>query len=192
MQFLILVASAAVAFQPTTTTPRHTTKLFAAPAKGPGIQVPRNVLGGDLECCCADVRGSGIGTGFYRDGHCSTGQDDEGRHTVCIEATAAFLEFSASVGNDLSTPNPQWMFPGVMPGDQWCLCAARYAQAVQAGKQPKVHLARTHERTLDHVPLEVLLENGVDADAARATLESVDEQRQALEGLFSRVANPEE
>ena len=192
MQFLILVASAAVAFQPTTTTPRHTTKLFAAPAKGPGIQVPRNVLGGDLECCCADVRGSGIGTGFYRDGHCSTGQDDEGRHTVCIEATEAFLEFSASVGNDLSTPNPQWMFPGVMPGDQWCLCAARYAQAVQAGKQPKVHLARTHERTLDHVPLDVLLENGVDAAEAKAQLESVDEQRQALEGLFSRVANPSE
>ena len=192
MQFLILVASAAVAFQPTTTTPRRATKLFEKPREGPGISVPRNVLGGDLECCCADVRGSGIGTGFYRDGHCSTGQDDEGRHTVCIEATEEFLDFSASVGNDLSTPNPQWMFPGVMPGDQWCLCAARYAQAVQAGKQPKVHLARTHERTLDHVPLEVLLENGVDEDAARATLESVDEQRQALEGLFSRVANPEE
>ena len=192
MRLLLLVASAAVAFQPTTTTPPLHTRLYAEPAKGPGIQVPRNVLGGDLECCCADVRGSGIGTGFYRDGHCSTGQDDEGRHTVCIEATSEFLEFSASVGNDLSTPNPQWMFPGVMPGDQWCLCAARYAQAVQAGKQPKVHLARTHERTLDHVPLEVLLENGVDADAARAVLESVDEQRQALEGLFSRVANPEE
>ena len=192
MRFLILVASAAVAFQPTTTTPPLHTRLYAEPAKGPGIQVPRNVLGGDLECCCADVRGSGIGTGFYRDGHCSTGQDDEGRHTVCIEATADFLEFSASVGNDLSTPNPQWMFPGVMPGDQWCLCAARYAQAVQAGKQPKVHLARTHERTLDHVPLEVLLENGVDAAEAKAQLESVDEQRQALEGLFSRVANPEE
>ena len=192
MRFLILVASAAVAFQPTTTTPPLHTRLYAEPAKGPGIQVPRNVLGGDLECCCADVRGSGIGTGFYRDGHCSTGQDDEGRHTVCIEATADFLEFSASVGNDLSTPNPQWMFPGVMPGDQWCLCAARYAQAVQAGKQPKVHLARTHERTLDHVPLDVLLENGVDAAEAKAQLESVDEQRQALEGLFSRVANPEE
>ena len=192
MQFLILVASAAVAFQPTTTTPPLHTRLYAEPAKGPGIQVPRNVLGGDLECCCADVRGSGIGTGFYRDGHCSTGQDDEGRHTVCIEATADFLAFSASVGNDLSTPNPQWMFPGVMPGDQWCLCAARYAQAVQAGKQPKVHLARTHERTLDHVPLEVLLENGVDAAEAEAQLESVDEQRQALEGLFSRVANPPE
>ena len=133
MRFLILVASAAVAFQPTTTTPpRRIAPLYTAPAKGPGISVPRNVLGGDLECCCADVRGSGIGTGFYRDGHCSTGQDDEGRHTVCIEATADFLEFSASVGNDLSTPNPQWMFPGVMPGDQWCLCAARYAQAVQA------------------------------------------------------------
>ena len=192
MQFLVLVASAAVAFRPTPTTPRRATKLFEKPREGPGISVPRNVLGGDLECCCADVRGSGIGTGFYRDGHCSTGQDDEGRHTVCIEATEEFLDFSASVGNDLSTPNPQWMFPGVMPGDQWCLCAARYAQAVQAGKQPKVHLARTHERTLDHVPLEVLLENGVDEDAARATLESVDEQRQALEGLFSRVANPSE
>ena len=214
MQFLILVAAAAVAFQPTTTTPpRRIAPRFAEPREGPGISVPRNVLGGDLECCCADVRGSGIGTGFYRDGHCSTGQDDEGRHTVCIEATASFLEFSASVGNDLSTPNPQWMFPGarrrvealeaaprphasfttqVMPGDQWCLCAARYAQAVQAGKQPKVHLARTHERTLDHVPLEVLLENGVDAAEAKAQLKSVDEQRQALEGLFSRVANPSE
>ena len=112
MRFLILVASAAVAFQPTTTTPRRATKLFEKPREGPGISVPRNVLGGDLECCCADVRGSGIGTGFYRDGHCSTGQDDEGRHTVCIEATADFLDFSASVGNDLSTPNPQWMFPG--------------------------------------------------------------------------------
>ena len=107
MQFLILVASAAVAFQPTPTTQRHTTKLFEKPREGPGISVPRNVLGGDLECCCADVRGSGIGTGFYRDGHCSTGQDDEGRHTVCIEATEDFLDFSASVGNDLSTPNPQ-------------------------------------------------------------------------------------
>ena len=157
MQFLILVASAAVAFQPTTTTPRRATKLFEKPREGPGISVPRNVLGGDLECCCADVRGSGIGTGFYRDGHCSTGQDDEGRHTVCIEATEDFLEFSASVGNDLSTPNPQWMFPGarrrveareaaprphasfttqVMPGDQWCLCAARYALAVEAGSHP--------------------------------------------------------
>ena len=146
-RFLALVGAAAAL--------RPHTRLFAAPREGPGISVPRNVLGGDLECCCADVRGSGIGTGFYRDGHCSTGQDDEGRHTVCIEATEDFLEFSASVGNDLSTPNPQWMFPGarrrvgaleaaprphasfttqVMPGDQWCLCAARYAQAVQAGK----------------------------------------------------------
>ena len=192
MQFLILVASAAVAFQPTTTTPPRRITTTAEPREGPGISVPRNVLGGDLECCCADVRGSGIGTGFYRDGHCSTGQDDEGRHTVCIEATAEFLVFSASVGNDLSTPNPQWMFPGVMPGDQWCLCAARYAQAVQAGKQPKVHLARTHERTLEYVPLDVLMDNGVDAAEAKAQLESVDEQRQALEGLFSRVANPEE
>ena len=98
-RFLALVGAAAAL--------RPHTRLYAEPAKGPGIQVPRNVLGGDLECCCADVRGSGIGTGFYRDGHCSTGQDDEGRHTVCIEATSDFLEYSAAVGNDLSTPNPQ-------------------------------------------------------------------------------------
>ena len=191
MRFLSLVASAAVAFQPTTTTPPLHTRLYAEPAKGPGIQVPRNVLGGDLECCCADVRGSGIGTGFYRDGHCSTGQDDEGRHTVCIEATSEFLEFSASVGNDLSTPNPQWMFPGVMPGDQWCLCAARYAQAVQAGKQPKVYLARTHERTLDHVPLDILMDNGVDAAEAKARMASVDEQRAKIESLFKAGAPDE-
>ena len=98
-RFLALVGAAAAL--------RPHTRLYAEPAKGPGIQVPRNVLGGDLECCCADVRGSGIGTGFYRDGHCSTGQDDEGRHTVCIEATDEFLEYSEAVGNDLSTPNPQ-------------------------------------------------------------------------------------
>jgi hypothetical protein len=132
MQFIILVASAAVAFQPPTTAPRRATKLFEKPREGPGISVPRNVLGGDLECCCADVRGSGIGTGFYRDGHCSTGQDDEGRHTVCIEATADFLEFSASVGNDLSTPNPQWMFPG----------ARRRVEAREAAPRPHAHSPR--------------------------------------------------
>jgi hypothetical protein len=75
--------------------------------------VPRNVLGGDLACCCADVGGSGIGTGFYRDGHCSTGAQDEGRHTVCIAASETFLAYSASVGNDLSTPMPEYSFPGV-------------------------------------------------------------------------------
>lgn len=184
--FRLLVLASAAALRP-----RPTTRLFAEPKTGPGIQVPRNVLGGDLECCCADVRGSGIGTGYYRDGHCSTGQDDEGRHTVCIEATAEFLEFSAAVGNDLSVPNPQWMFPGVMPGDQWCLCAVRYAQACQAGKQPKIHLARTHERTLDVVPLEVLMANGVDAAEAEAQVEKVDEQRQKIEGLFKNVVGGE-
>ena len=77
----------------------------------------RSVLGTELACCCDNVRGSGIGTGFYRDGFCSTGIDDAGRHTVCIEASAEFLEFSASVGNDLSTPIPAYNFPGVMPGN---------------------------------------------------------------------------
>ena len=76
----------------------------ASPTEGDGIAPARNVLGGELQCCCANVGGSGIGTGFYRDGHCSTGQQDEGRHTVCIEATEEFLKFSKAVGNDLSTP----------------------------------------------------------------------------------------
>ena len=156
MQFLILVASAAVAFQPTTPTPRRATKLFEKPREGPGISVPRNVLGGDLECCCADVRGSGIGTGFYRDGHCSTGQDDEGRHTVCIEATEEFLDFSASVGNDLSTPRPEFGFAGLKPGDQWCLCAARFLQAHDEGCAPQVNLAATHVSALQIVRLDIL------------------------------------
>ena len=92
-----------------------------------------NVIGTALQCCCADVRGSGIGTGFYRDGFCSTGATDEGRHTVCIEATETFLAFSAAVGNPLHVPIPEYMFPGVKPGDQWCLCASRYAQGTAGG-----------------------------------------------------------
>ena len=84
---------------------------------------PHNVLGGDLDCCCANVRGTGIGTGFYRDGFCSTGDDDRGRHTVCIEATADFLRFSAAVGNDLSTPFPQYVPRHVNPGPRMCLQA---------------------------------------------------------------------
>ena len=84
---------------------------------------PHNVLGGDLDCCCADVRGTGIGTGFYRDGFCSTGDDDRGRHCVCIEATADFLRFSAAVGNDLSTPFPQYVPRHVNPGPRMCLQA---------------------------------------------------------------------
>jgi len=107
-----------------------------------------NVLGTDLKPCCKDVRGSGVGTGWYRDGYCATGEQDLGRHTVCVQVTDDFLEFSASVGNDLSTEMPQFMFPGLKGGDIWCLCAQRWVQAYQAGKAPKLFLQATHEKTL--------------------------------------------
>mmetsp|Transcript_14549 Transcript_14549/g.58078 ORF Transcript_14549/g.58078 Transcript_14549/m.58078 type:complete len:1257 (-) Transcript_14549:1342-5112(-) len=126
------------------------------PTRGPGIAPPQNVLGGELECCCADVRGSGVGTGFFRDGHCSTGPQDAGRHTVCCVATADFLEFSKAVGNDLSTPRPEFWFPGLLPGDRWCLCAARWAEALEAGVAPAVYLRATHEATLRYATLDAL------------------------------------
>ncbi|GIV34039.1 MAG: hypothetical protein KatS3mg031_1574 [Chitinophagales bacterium] len=96
-------------------------------------------------------------TGFYRDGCCNTGEDDIGVHTVCVVVTAEFLEFSKSRGNDLSTPRPEYMFPGLQPGDRWCICAARWVEAWKASKAPKVILEATHERTLDYVSLEELV-----------------------------------
>lgn len=104
----------------------------------------KNVLGTDLEPCSFDPL-----TGFYRNGCCDTGSEDVGLHTVCIEATAEFLEFSASVGNDLSTPMPEYNFAGIKPGDRWCLCASRWQQAFEAGKAPLVVLASTHATTLE-------------------------------------------
>lgn len=151
------------------------------PADGPGVNVPRNVLGGELSCCCSDVRGTGIGTGFYRDGYCSTGVDDAGRHTVCIEATEDFLAFSRVVGNDLSRPIPQYLFPGVTPGDRWCLCALRWVQAYQAGMAPKLYLKSTHEKTLQYVDLETLMRFAIDADDAKAEIGRLDDMRSTLE-----------
>lgn len=107
-----------------------------------------NVLGGPLEECSRDPL-----TGWYRDGCCNTGGDDVGVHTVCVVTTAEFLEFSASVGNDLSTPMPQYGFPGLVAGDQWCLCASRWQEAFEAGKAPRVRLASTHIATLEWVRL---------------------------------------
>lgn len=112
---------------------------------------PKNVLGGELKSCCTDPM-----TGFYRDGYCRTGADDTGRHTVCIRATDEFLEFSRSVGNDLSTPMPQYAFPGVKEGDQWCLCVLRWREALEAGMAPQVVLEATHESALKVVRLEDL------------------------------------
>ncbi len=111
----------------------------------------RNVLGEPLLPCSRDPL-----TGFYRDGSCNTGEDDAGCHSVCAVMTEEFLAFSAERGNDLSTPRPAWGFPGLKPGDQWCLCAARWREALLAGKAPRVVLEATHEATLKYVTLDQL------------------------------------
>jgi uncharacterized protein (DUF2237 family) len=143
-----------------------------------------NVLGTALQPCCTDVRGTGMGTGFYRNGYCSTGEQDLGRHTVCVEVTDEFLEYSASVGNNLGTPFPQYLFPGLKEGDIWCLCATRWAQALEAGKAPKLFLQATHEKTLDYVSFDVLREYAVDKDEADRRLEGLNEQREKLNKLL--------
>lgn len=143
-----------------------------------------NVLGSELCPCCTDVRGSGIGTGFYRNGYCATGQQDLGRHTVCVQVTDDFLTFSAAVGNDLSTPAPQYLFPGLKEGDIWCLCAERWAQAYEAGKAPKLFLKATHEKTLDYVSFDVLRYYALDQTEADKTLSSLNEQRERLNKLL--------
>lgn len=120
-------------------------------ATSPRRPTARNVLGGELKSCSDEPR-----TGFFRDGCCNTSAHDLGVHTVCVEVTAEFLHFSREAGNDLSTAAPEHGFPGLRPGDCWCLCAARWVEALQAGKAPRVHLESTHERTLQFVPLAVL------------------------------------
>jgi uncharacterized protein (DUF2237 family) len=117
----------------------------------------RNVLGGELEPCGIDPL-----TGFYRDGCCSTGPEDIGSHTVCTVVTAEFLAYQRQVGNDLTTPRPEYQFPGLQPGDRWCVVAARWLQAYQAGIGAPVVLAATHVRALDIVPLPALREHAVD------------------------------
>ena len=116
-----------------------------------------NVLGEPLESCCSDPM-----TGFYRDGHCHTGPQDHGAHVVCAEVDADFLTFSKSRGNDLSTPRPEFGFAGLKPGDRWCLCAARWVEALQVGMAPPVKLTATHERVLDYVSLEALKLHALD------------------------------
>lgn len=118
----------------------------------------RNVLGGPLEPCSTEPL-----TGFFRDGHCNTCAEDRGRHTVCAVMTAEFLALSKYLGNDLSTPRPEYRFSGLKPGDQWCLCAARFLQAHEEGAAPRIRLAATHARTLEIVPIEVLRAHALDA-----------------------------
>lgn len=110
-----------------------------------------NVLGERLKPCAFDPM-----TGFFRDGCCNTGPEDRGRHTVCVRMTQEFLDFSRARGNDLSSPRPEFGFPGLKPGDRWCLCAARWREAWEAGAAPQVVLASTHRATLKIIPLEAL------------------------------------
>jgi len=116
-----------------------------------------NVFGEPLELCGADPV-----TGFLRDGKCNTCKEDTGSHTVCVEVTRAFLEFSRFRGNDLSTPMPEYNFPGLQPGDSWCLCAGRWLEAEENNMAPRVHLKRTHIRALEIAPMELLKKYAVD------------------------------
>ena len=115
-----------------------------------------NVLGGTLETCSLDPM-----TGFTRNGCCETGPEDHGSHTVCAEVTAEFLDFSRGRGNDLSTPRPEYGFPGLKPGDRWCLCAPRWQEALMAGCAPRVVLRATEAGALEHCRLEDLQRHGV-------------------------------
>ena len=120
-------------------------------------ETQKNVWGSELSPCSTNPL-----TGFYRDGSCATGRQDHGQHVVCIEATADFLEYSASQGNDLSTPMPEFGFPGLKPGDRWCLCGLRWKQALEAGMAPRLVLGSTHIAMTEIVPIETLKKYAVD------------------------------
>ena len=121
------------------------------------MSLARNVFGEPLAPCSTDPL-----TGFTRTGSCETGPQDLGSHTVCVQVTADFLEFSQAQGNDLSTPAPEFAFPGLLPGDRWCLCAARWREALEAGRAPRVVLRATHERALEVIALADLKPFAVD------------------------------
>lgn len=121
------------------------------------MEASLNVLGGPLQPCSTDPV-----TGFYRNGCCDTGPEDRGSHTVCVIVTAEFLAMSKYLGNDLSTPRPDFGFPGLKPGDRWCLCAGRFMQAAEELSAPVVVLESTHLRALDVIPLKLLQAHALD------------------------------
>ncbi|PKL76616.1 MAG: DUF2237 domain-containing protein [Candidatus Melainabacteria bacterium HGW-Melainabacteria-1] len=126
------------------------------------MSVIKNVLGTNLRPCSLEPV-----TGFYRDGYCNCGPEDPGRHIVCVHLDAAFLAFSKACGNDLSTPFPEYGFPGLKPGDRWCLCLARWLEALQAGQAPMLDLEATHADVLDYVSLEVLKQHALPQESTR-------------------------
>jgi len=140
-------------------------RVTAADGRGPVQNVSvarepdRNVVGGELLECSAEPL-----TGFFRDGCCATGPEDVGSHTVCAIVTEEFLSFSRRVGNDLATPQPQLGFPGLRPGDRWCLCAARWLEAHESGCAPPVVLAATHERALELIEIDTLLAYAIEPE----------------------------
>ena len=119
----------------------------------------KNVFGDDLLVCSANPL-----TGFFRTGKCETCGDDQGMHTVCAEMSADFLQFSFRAGNDLSTPRPEFRFPGLKPGDPWCLCLPRWLEALEAGVAPRLILKATHISAIEHISMDVLLQHAVDGD----------------------------
>jgi len=123
------------------------------------MSTAKNVRGGPLQPCSTKPL-----TGFYRNGCCDTGYEDTGLHLICVETTAQFLAFSASRGNDLSTPFPHYGFPGLKPGDRWCLCATRWVEAYEAGVAPKVVIEATHISMLEFADLETLEQYSTDAE----------------------------
>jgi uncharacterized protein (DUF2237 family) len=137
----------------------HTVHTNGKHAGGEKLSGARNVLGGKLEDCSHQPL-----TGFYRTGCCDTGPEDTGLHVVCAQMTAEFLHFSQARGNDLSTPVPAYGFPGLQPGDRWCLCAARWQEALQAGVAPPVYLRATHEAALQVVKLVDLKQYALDLE----------------------------
>jgi uncharacterized protein (DUF2237 family) len=132
-----------------------------------GPMTERNVLGDELEPCGTEPM-----TGFFRDGCCSTGPEDLGSHTICAVVTAEFLEHQRSIGNDLSTPMPAFHFPGLVPGDRWCVTALNWARAYRDGVASPVVLAATHHAVLQVVPLQALRQHAVDVPADPSSLEA--------------------
>lgn len=124
-----------------------------------GEQPALNVLGTPLEACCHDPV-----TGFYRTGYCQTGPDDRGVHTVCAVMSEDFLKFTQTRGNDLSTPRPEFDFPGLRSGDHWCLCASRWLEAFEMGSAPSVKLSATHIKSLEIIPLAALQAHAINED----------------------------
>lgn len=117
----------------------------------------KNILGEELQPCCTDPM-----AGFFRDGFCNTNQSDQGSHVICAVVTDEFLAYTKTLGNDLSTPNPAYQFPGLKDGDGWCLCALRWKQAYEAGVAPRVKVKSTHQRALDYVDREILEQFRID------------------------------